>query len=234
MTDETEREYDHISRLPDPAALTSGEFNRSRRTRLAILDAGVAVLAEDGYKKLSTTGVAKAAGITRAAMLYHFGSRAELIEAIIRHVTRRRIDMYIEAMQALPHNGDFLEKAVDIAWEQLQTPEFAAYTELSLATRTDSDLRALMEPALAAFDRARREAALGLFPRYLSQVEFDLRRDVVRFLLEGVAQQDGITFNRDQRKGALLRFLKLLIGTEEGVALLRKVVEGGAQQDDAA
>ncbi|MFN9497661.1 MAG: TetR/AcrR family transcriptional regulator [Erythrobacteraceae bacterium] len=234
MTDETEREYDHISRLPDPAALTSGEFNRSRRTRLAILDAGVAVLAEDGYKKLSTTGVAKAAGITRAAMLYHFGSRAELIEAIIRHVTRRRIDMYIEAMQALPHNGDLLEKAVDIAWEQLQTPEFAAYTELSLATRTDSDLRALMEPALAAFDRARREAALGLFPRYLSQVEFDLRRDVVRFLLEGVAQQDGITFNHDQRKGALLRFLKLLIGTEEGVALLRKVVEGGAQQDDAA
>ena len=234
MTDETEREYDHISRLPDPAALTSGEFNRSRRTRLAILDAGVAVLAEDGYKKLSTTGVAKAAGITRAAMLYHFGSRAELIEAIIRHVTRRRIDMYIEAMQALPHNGDLLEKAVDIAWEQLQTPEFAAYTELSLATRTDSDLRALMEPALAAFDRARREAALGLFPRYLSQVEFDLRRDVVRFLLEGVAQQDGITFNHDQRKGALLRFLKLLIGTEEGVALLRKVVDDGAQEDNAA
>ncbi|MFN9716377.1 MAG: TetR/AcrR family transcriptional regulator [Sphingomonadales bacterium] len=234
MTDETEREYDHISRLPDPAALTSGEFNRSRRTRLAILDAGVAVLAEDGYKKLSTTGVAKAAGITRAAMLYHFGSRAELIEAIIRHVTRRRIDMYIEAMQALPHNGDLLEKAVDIAWEQLQTPEFAAYTELSLATRTDSARRALMEPALAAFHRARRAAALGLYPRYLSQVEFDLRRDVVRFLLEGVAQQDGITFNHDQRKGALLRFLKLLIGTEEGVALLRKVVEGGAQQDDAA
>lgn len=92
-----------------------------------------------------------------------------------------------------------------------------------------------MEPALAAFDRSRREAAVGLFPRYLSErVEFDLRRDVVRFLLEGVAQQDGITFNRDQRKGALLRFLKLLIGTEEGVALLRKVVEGGAQQDDAA
>jgi AcrR family transcriptional regulator len=235
MTDETEREYDHISRLPDPAALSSGEFNRSRRTRLAILDAGVAVLAEDGYKKLSTSGVAKAAGITRAAMLYHFGSRAEMIRAIIRHVTRRRIDIYTEAMQDLAHNGDFLEKAIDIAWEQLHTPEFAAYTELSLASRTDADLRTLMEPALAAFDRARREAALGLFPRHLSErVDFDLRRDVVRFLLEGIAQQDGITFNRDQRKGALLRFLKLLIGTEEGVALLRKVVDEGAQEDDAA
>ncbi|MEQ8412140.1 MAG: TetR/AcrR family transcriptional regulator [Erythrobacter sp.] len=236
MTDDTNStETSHISRLPDPAALTSGEFNRSRRTRLKILDAGVAVLARDGYKKLSTTAVAKQADITRAAMLYHFGSRSELIEAIIRHVTRRRIDMYTEAMEDLPHDDGFLERAVDIAWEQLQTPEFEAYTELSLASRTDPELRSVMEPALAAFDRARREAALGLFPRYLSDnVEFDLRRDIVRFLLEGVAQQDGITFNRDERVGAMLRFLKHLIGTEEGIALLRKVVAGAGQEGDAA
>jgi len=235
MNDEKDPQNGHITRLPDPAALSSGEFNRSRRTRLKILDAGVAVLARDGYKKLSTTGVAKEAGITRAAMLYHFGSRSDLIEAIIRHVTRRRIDMYTEAMEGLPHEEGFLESAVDIAWQQLQTPEFEAYTELSLASRTDPELRALMEPALAAFDRARREAALGLFPRYLSDnVEFDLRRDVVRFLLEGVAQQDGITFKRDERTNAMLRFLKMLIGTEEGVALLRKVVEAAAQEDDAA
>ncbi|MEE4206264.1 MAG: helix-turn-helix domain-containing protein [Erythrobacter sp.] len=234
MTDEKDTGNGHITNLPDPAALTTGEFNRSRRTRLAILDAGVAVLARDGYKKLATTGVAKEAGITRAAMLYHFGSRAELIEAIIRHVTRRRIDMYTEAMEGLQHDETFLEKAVDIAWEQLQTPEFEAYTELSLASRTDPDLRSVMEPALAAFDRARREAALGLFPRYLSDnVEFDLRRDIVRFLLEGVAQQDGITFNREERTGAMLRFLKMLIGTEEGVTLLRKVARGAAE-DDAA
>lgn len=143
MTEEDETESPHITRLPDPAALSSGEFNRSRRTRLKILDAGVAVLARTGYKKLSTTAVAEEAGITRAAMLYHFGSRAELIEAIIHHVTRRRIDMYLAAMQDLPHDGDFLEKAVDIAWDQLQTPEFTAYTELSLASRTDGELRAL-------------------------------------------------------------------------------------------
>lgn len=234
MIEEDETETPHITRLPDPAALSSGEFNRSRRTRLKILDAGVAVLARTGYKKLSTTAVAEEAGITRAAMLYHFGSRAELIEAIIHHVTRRRIDMYLAAMQDLPHDGDFLEKAVDIAWDQLQTPEFTAYTELSLASRTDGELRALMAPALAAYDGARREAALALFPRFLSDsVEFDLRRDVVRFLLEGVTQQDGLSFNRDQRIGAMLRFLKVLIGTQEGVALLRKVVEAEAG-DDAA
>lgn len=222
----------HITRLPDPAALASGEFNRSRRTRLAILDAGVAVLAKVGYKKLSTTAVAKQAGITRAAMLYHFGSRADLIEAIIRHVTRRRIDMYLDAMKELPHDEDFLGKAVDIAWSQLKTPEFEAYTELSLASRSDPDLRATMEPALDAYDRGRRDAALELFPSYLAEnIEFDLRRDVVRFLLEGLAQQGGLAFNREARKTAMLSFLKALITTDEGVALLRKVAE---EQDKAA
>lgn len=224
----------HLTMLPDPAALASGEFNRSRRTRLRILEAGVTVLARAGYKKLSTTAVAQEAGITRAAMLYHFGSRAELIEAIIYHVTRRRIDMYLEAMQRLPHDDAFLEKAVDIAWSQLLTPEFAAYTELSHAARADSELRKLMEPALAAFDNARRQAARTLFPRFLSDsIEFDLRRDVVRFLLEGIAQQDGIVFRREQRIDAILRFLKVLIGTQEGVELLRKVVASSNEEQAA-
>lgn len=234
MNDSKKALSGHLTMLPDPAALTSGEFNRSRRTRLKILEAGVAVLARAGYKKLSTTAVAEEAGITRAAMLYHFGSRAELIEAIIRHVTRRRIDMYLEAMESLPHDEAFLEKAVDIAWAQLQTPEFAAYTELSHAARADSELHALMEPALAAYDNARREAALALFPRFLSDsLEFDLRRDIVRFLLEGIAQQDAMVFRREERIEAILRFLKMLIGTQEGVALLRKVVASGTAEQAA-
>ena len=39
---------------------------------------------------------------------------------------------------------------------------------------------------------------------------FDLRRDITRFLMEGLAQQDGITFNHEQRMRELFGFLKLL------------------------
>lgn len=233
MTNQTKKS-DHLTRLADPAALNEGEFGRSRLTRIRILDAGVAVLAEVGYKKLSTTAVAERAGLTRAAMLYHFKSRSELIDAIIRYVTRRRVDMYEETMKQIPHDELFLEKAVDIAWQQLQTPEFAAFTELSLASRTDEELKGWMEPAMAAFDRARREAAIALFPKALSdRVEFDLRRDITRFLLEGIAQQDGITFNRQERTEGLLRFAKMLLNTPEGIALLHRVVAVTAE-DDAA
>lgn len=214
-----------IARLPDPAALNDGELKRSRVTRIRILEAGLACLAETGYKKLSTTMVAERAGITRAAMLYHFGSRGEMIQAIIRHVTRRRIEMYREAMEALPHDDDFHGLALDTAWAQLHTPEFAAFTELSLAARTDPELAAMFAPAMAAFDRSRRKSALALFPQALiTGPEFDLRRDLVRFLMEGIVQQNGITFDRAARTEALLRLLKMLVTTDAGVALLQAAV----------
>ncbi|SIN65565.1 transcriptional regulator, TetR family [Parasphingorhabdus marina DSM 22363] len=217
---------DYGGSLRDPAALNEGEIRRSRKTRLRILNAGMISLAENGHKKLSTTMVAKRAGITRSAMLYHFGSRKDLLHAIIRHVTRRRLAMYQDAMEKLPHDENFLNAAIDIAWEQLQTPEFAAFAELAQASRTDKELAELFNPAMAAYDQERRKCALKLFPQKETVgLGFDLRRDIVRFLLEGIAQQDGITFNERERKDSLVVFLKTLISTSAGVRLLEKSVE---------
>jgi AcrR family transcriptional regulator len=207
--------------IDDPAMLNIGEIHKSRKTRLRILNAGVVSLAEHGHKKLSTTMVATRAGITRSAMLYHFGSRADLIAAIVQHVTRRRLSMYHEAMSKIPHDEHFLDTAIDIAWDQLKTPEFFAFTELSLAARTDTQLAKTFIPAMAAYDKERKQAALELFPEEdMSGVEFDLRRDIVRFLIEGIAQQNGITYNQRERKHALKAFLKILISTPSGLTLV--------------
>ncbi|QTD57272.1 TetR/AcrR family transcriptional regulator [Parasphingorhabdus cellanae] len=211
--------------IDDPAMLNVGEIHKSRKTRLKILNAGVVSLADHGHKKLSTTMVAKRAGITRSAMLYHFGSRAELISAIVQHVTRRRLSMYQEAMSKIPHDEHFLDAAIDIAWDQLQTPEFFAFTELSLAARTDPELAKTFNPAMAAYDKERKQAALEIFPDQETRgIEFDLRRDIVRFLIEGIAQQNGITYNEHERKRALKTFLKTLFGSPSGVELLREAV----------
>lgn len=217
---------DYEGSLKDPAALNEGEIRRSRKTRLRILNAGMISLAENGHKKLSTTMVAKRAGITRSAMLYHFGSRKDMLHAIIRHVTRRRLAMYQEAMEKLPHDDNFLNAAIDIAWEQLQTPEFAAFAELAQAARTDEELAVLFNPAMSAYDQERRKCALKLFPQKETVgLGFDLRRDIVRFLLEGIAQQDGITYNERERKDSLLVFLKTLISTPAGVELVENSAE---------
>ncbi|MFN7176278.1 MAG: TetR/AcrR family transcriptional regulator, partial [Thermaurantiacus sp.] len=77
-----------LASVPDPTDLAAGELSRSRTTRKRILDAGIETLVEEGYKGLSTITVARRAGITRAAMLYHFPSRRDLVVAIVRHLTR--------------------------------------------------------------------------------------------------------------------------------------------------
>lgn len=229
MTTETDYEG-YGDSLLDPAALQEGEIRRSRNTRIKILSAGIISLAEHGHKKLSTTMVAKRAGITRSAMLYHFGSRGEMLHAIVRHVTRRRLEMYKDAMSKIPHDEKFFDTAIDIAWEQLQTPEFNAFTELSLAARTDSELANMFKPAMAAFDQERRKLALEIFPESETHVAgFDLRRDIVRFLSEGVAQQNGITFNERERTESLVLFLKALVNTPEGVELLQKVAKRASE-----
>src|SRR5690625_6989532 len=57
---------------------------RARRTQL--IDVTVQTLAERGYPGMSLSAIADRAGITKAAVLYHFPSKAALIRAAYQHV----------------------------------------------------------------------------------------------------------------------------------------------------
>lgn len=208
-------------RLPDPTVIHDGELSKSSKTRLRIMKAAVGVLDEYGYVGTTTTTVAEHAGITRGAMLYHFGSRLSLIEATIHFVLRSRIAMYQSAMSEIEKDDDYYGHMIDIAWEQLNTPEFRAFSELAGASRSDAELAEIFVPALKEFDRARKESALAIFPPHLTNTPvFDLRRDIVRFLLEGLAQQGGLAFDAEVREVRILEFLKVLAARPEGANLL--------------
>ena len=140
-------------------------------------------------------------------MLYHFPSRQALIDAVVQFVTRRRVEMQEEMQAHLPQDETFRSRSVDSTWEQLQSKEFRAFCELSMAARTDQDMALrLAEPSVA------------------ESAGFDLRRDVHRFLLEGMAQQNGITFNTAQRTARLFAFLKLL-WSDEGEDFVNRALE---------
>jgi AcrR family transcriptional regulator len=238
----TEEPCDHGG-LPDPTALSGNELAKSRATRRRILDAATRLLAEQGYTRFSTGAVASRAGLTRPAMLYHFGSRRELVNAVINHVTRQRIEAFTAAMaklSAVPgydpgYRGQtFRAAAIDVSWELLDTPEFAAFTELVMAARTDRDLAEAVRPALAAFDRSRRETSERVFPPGSWDLDdFQLARDVARFLTEGVMQQNSIVEEREQRLAALRHFLRMLAATTAGSLFLEAVMTDWKQQHRA-
>ena len=225
------REDLHEHRLPDPTDIGEGEFAKSRQTRTRIMEAAVELLASSGYSSMSTTEVARRAGLTRAAMLYHFPSRMSLIEAVVHYVTRKRVEMYGDAMANIVPDAKYFDRAIDFAWEQLRTQEFLAFSELSTAARTDPELSAVFTPALAEFDRARRATALKLFPKqHVEAPWFDLRRDITRFLLEGLAQQGGMAFDAERRTAELIEFLKALAMEPAAEAVFKRAKDSAARR----
>lgn len=68
------------------ATSTSGRGRKLRRgplTRKQILDASLRLFSEKGFTRTSVRDIAQAAGITDAAIYYHFESKRDLLEAII-------------------------------------------------------------------------------------------------------------------------------------------------------
>lgn len=208
--------------VPDPTAVGQGELAKSGTTRRRILDSARDLLVAAGYSGFSTAAVAEGAGLTRPAMLYHFGSRQELLNATIHHLARRRIELFREAAaEAAARHGD--DKAairleiVDIAFAQARQPEHVAFQELISASRTDAELAAVVLPAAAWYDGMRSKATFNAMPQdMIAPHDFQLVRDVVRFVTEGVARAHAFTFDEEQRMNALRQFLRLLVAHQSG------------------
>ena len=100
-----------------------------------------------------------------------------------------------------------------------------------MVARTDQELAEVFQPSLVAFDKARRDVALKLAQtEMIESVGFDLRRDVTRFLLEGIAQQNGITYKKTQRMKQIMTLLKYL-WSDDSEELLEEVVERAKREN---
>src|SRR5207253_475337 len=75
---------------------------KSLRTRGRILDAAMRLFAQVGYHAATNAMIADAAKLTRGAMLYHFATREELVEAAIAHIELERARLFEQA-GATPH-----------------------------------------------------------------------------------------------------------------------------------
>jgi AcrR family transcriptional regulator len=80
-------------------ARSAGNRSRAERrdqatsdTRLAILSAARDCLLKDGYANLSTRAVAEAAGVPLSQIHYHFGSKRQLILAVLDAETDRLLE----------------------------------------------------------------------------------------------------------------------------------------------
>jgi len=165
------------------------------------------LFAERGYHASSNADVAEAAGLTRGAMLYHFPTREDLVEAAIDHIQARRTEAFETAARDQGHShSDPTDQAVDAYWELLHQAPFKAFAELEAVARTDPDLARRIAPAQAAFDHAQIGDLSGLLLAG-SGPRFQTGRDLARFMLEGLARAN-LTYREEERIERLLTVVK--------------------------
>ncbi|MEJ8280084.1 TetR/AcrR family transcriptional regulator [Pseudonocardia spirodelae] len=74
-------------------------------TRRRILDAAWTLIADQGYHRVRTADVARAAGTSTAAIHHHFPTRSELLDSALRHNVRLAFDRQVAELDAVadPH-----------------------------------------------------------------------------------------------------------------------------------
>ncbi len=192
----------------DARAYPAKATPKSLRTRARILDSATKLFSEVGYHAANNAMIADAAKLTRGAMLYHFATREELVEAAIEHIEVARARLFEEAARASAAPGlDASEAAIDAYWALLHKAPFIAFTELEAAARTDPMLRMRLAAAQAAFDHAQVGDRFGALAQAGADPRFQTSRDLGRFLLEGIAR-GAMTYDQSARRERLLAVVK--------------------------
>jgi AcrR family transcriptional regulator len=112
---------------------------QAARSRVQILDAALAAIEEVGLEHASASEIARRAGMTWGAIQHHFGSRDELLLALIE-----RNFWQLEAdVRALPvARGsvlDRLQAIADLIWAYCRNPRYFVSWEIILSMRRHPD-----------------------------------------------------------------------------------------------
>jgi AcrR family transcriptional regulator len=84
-----------------PPAEPDEGLSKGARTRLRILDAGARVLGERGYAATRLSDIAEVAGLQTGSLAFHFKSKHDLLEAVLRHGFDTGLDQVRNAVEVL-------------------------------------------------------------------------------------------------------------------------------------
>ncbi|WP_415235001.1 TetR/AcrR family transcriptional regulator [Sneathiella sp.] len=161
---------------------------RREETRAKLIDAAIHLIQSDGCANLTTTRVAKAAGLTRGAIQYHFSSPKDLLQEVIVTIVQK-LNVLV-AQTDLSHLGksERLDRLIDHYWAGYKSDIYVVFLEIAVQGHRDTALKKSIEEGIARLDEERDEYWLGFFSDYSeSRDEILDWRTVLLVLLRGLA-----------------------------------------------
>lgn len=184
------------------------QARKSAATRSQIISAAIRCIVELSYSKTTMIKISEKAGLSRGATLHHFPSKMDIIRAVVEYLHEKRILAFRRSIREIPEDADMAHVAVQAYSDHVSHPIYVALFELSVAARTDPELKEILHPAQLAFDREWYETAWDLFPEWHSDRKaFDLALSLSQQLMEGVAISN-FTHARNYDKDQLLSYLE--------------------------
>ncbi len=168
------------------------QAEKSAMTRSAILEATIQCLLELGYANTTTALIANYAGVSRGAMMHHFPSRISVMRAVIDYLHVLRLQEYRDLMSDIDDPQSKLtdlaiRESVESAWRYVNLPSFLAYEEMLAASRTDAELRQIIEPVEKDFEKQFLNTVKAVFPHWKNVSRLEGAHDMVQFLMKGMA-----------------------------------------------
>jgi AcrR family transcriptional regulator len=182
-----------------------------------MLAAAVECILEEGYYRASSNRIARRAGVTWGVIQYHFGTREQLLLAVVRDGAEE----LLHRLEDAEITGDTVEARLDslaeVIWAHYQRPQFLAHLQvllnLSKDPRTSDDTVAALAETERQVGHLLRSLVDQVAPTNdgLGIVMFELMRGAAigEGLLEALPRT-GRKPNHDTRE-SLVRALALLV-----------------------
>jgi AcrR family transcriptional regulator len=120
------------SETPVPLSL---QASKSRRTRDRILNSTISLIKEGGFSAASSKRIADRAGMTWGAAQHHFGSKDDILRAVIESSHQKFVRRFAEISSDGLNLTDRISLLVDRMWEHYQDDVYLAQVEILMASR---------------------------------------------------------------------------------------------------
>jgi len=128
------------------------QAERRKQTRRKLLEAGTAVLLEQGAAGFSTVAVAQTAELSNGAVFNHFNTRLDLLAATVEFALAELREGFGHAFSMVGADASPTE-LLTILWECMSRPEQVAVTEVFAQARTHPELQELLAPIVQEHHR---------------------------------------------------------------------------------